>query len=155
MVAGTAQASGGPACKSHRPVHAFEPLGGGYTDSLDGGSQLNMDQVQPNFRGNGPAIERIKSSDMNPDPQGFARGPEASGGIPAYNTRLDWVGRNHGSYKHDASGRDIRKTNFLYCDGHVETKWIYDTFVPWQWGDKFYSLTQNGDVLNSDHLGSP
>ena len=43
---------------------------------------------------------------------------------------------------------DSRSTNFLYCDGHVETKNILDTLNPWQWGDQFYSLYPNNDVQN-------
>jgi len=63
------------------------------------------------------------------------------------NCTLDYVGRNHGTYKlgsvpgdtrHDW---DLRKTNFLYLDGHVETKHISDTVAGnGQWGDQFYTL---------------
>jgi len=67
---------------------------------------------------------------MTPDPKpGFS--PKS---------RLDWVGRNHGTYKLDGAGWDLRKTNFLYLDGHVETKHIRDTVKPWQWGKTMYSL---------------
>jgi prepilin-type processing-associated H-X9-DG protein len=49
----------------------------------------------------------------------------------------------------DSAGHDTAKTNFLYIDGHVETKSIYETFTPWQWGDNFYSLYPNTDVNNT------
>ena len=61
-------------------------------------------------------------------------------------TRLDWVGRNHGKKNH--SDYDDRKTNFLYCDGHVETKNIRDTVEPFEWGDKFFTLSPNSDIAN-------
>lgn len=62
-------------------------------------------------------------------------------------TRLDFVGRNHG-YGVTASDR---KTNFVYCDGHVETKSILQTIpkvtdLPgaagnvWEWGAQPYSI---------------
>ena len=41
-------------------------------------------------------------------------------------SRLDWVGRNHGK----AREYDKKTTNFLYLDGHVETKNIKDTLEP-------------------------
>jgi prepilin-type N-terminal cleavage/methylation domain-containing protein/prepilin-type processing-associated H-X9-DG protein len=61
---------------------------------------------------------------------------------------LDWVGRNHGSYKlgnvaGDSLGRlwDLRQSNFLYVDGHVETKGVSETVYPVnQWGQDFYTL---------------
>jgi len=64
-------------------------------------------------------------------------------------TRLDWVGRNHGVKQLDKNGWDLRLTNFLYLDGHVETKNIKDTLTgPWQWGEQFYTLSPNSDVVN-------
>ena len=54
-------------------------------------------------------------------------------------TRLDWVGRNHGKGAYDK-----KKTNFLYLDGHVETKPVRDTLEPkFEWGEQFYSLRPN------------
>jgi prepilin-type N-terminal cleavage/methylation domain-containing protein/prepilin-type processing-associated H-X9-DG protein len=65
-------------------------------------------------------------------------------------SNLDYVGRNHGypkSYGHVAGdsrgGWDLRRSNFLYVDGHVDIKSIVDTIYPKsEWGDKFYSLAQ-------------
>jgi prepilin-type processing-associated H-X9-DG protein len=60
---------------------------------------------------------------------------------------LDWVGRNHGLKKSGsvAGGTgtdwDMRKTNFLFVDGHVETKHIAETVYPKnEWGGDFYTL---------------
>jgi prepilin-type processing-associated H-X9-DG protein len=62
-------------------------------------------------------------------------------------TTLDFVGRNHGSRVlgsvpgSSQSGWDLRSSNFLYVDGHVETKNVSATVYPInQWGGKFYSL---------------
>jgi prepilin-type N-terminal cleavage/methylation domain-containing protein/prepilin-type processing-associated H-X9-DG protein len=64
-------------------------------------------------------------------------------------TTLNFVGRNHGLKKGGVvagpngaiGGWDTRTTNFLYLDGHVETKNIADTVYPNnQWGTQFYSL---------------
>jgi prepilin-type processing-associated H-X9-DG protein len=69
----------------------------------------------------------------------------ASGSSPQ--SSLAYVGRNHGSRKLGSvagstqTGWDLRTSNFLYVDGHVETKNVIDTVYPsFQWGDAFYSL---------------
>jgi prepilin-type N-terminal cleavage/methylation domain-containing protein/prepilin-type processing-associated H-X9-DG protein len=60
---------------------------------------------------------------------------DRTGGTRA--TKLDWVGRNHNIGDHYVDN----KTNFLYADGHVETKSILETVprnstvgTPWEWG---------------------
>jgi prepilin-type N-terminal cleavage/methylation domain-containing protein/prepilin-type processing-associated H-X9-DG protein len=68
-------------------------------------------------------------------------------GIPNPDTTLDFVGRNHGRLSYGVAGNstqtgwDMRRSNFLYVDGHVETKHVADTIYPIdQWGEKFYDL---------------
>ena len=62
-------------------------------------------------------------------------------------TLLSWVGRNHGKHALDAQGYDVRRTNFLYVDGHVETKNVKETVEPsFQWGQSFYSLNPGNDI---------
>ena len=71
----------------------------------------------------------------------------ASGGTS--NSTLDRVGRNHGSVKigvvaGDPLNRgnwDLRTSNFLFVDGHVENKHVTETVYPLnQWGGDFYTL---------------
>jgi len=95
--------------------------------------------------------------DLNPDPSAAATGYiTGQGASPSkvYNpwTTLDFVGRNHfsksyGSAPGSAAGGtwDMRKSNFLYLDGHVETKSVIETITPFnQWtsrqNPKFYTL---------------
>jgi prepilin-type N-terminal cleavage/methylation domain-containing protein/prepilin-type processing-associated H-X9-DG protein len=69
---------------------------------------------------------------------------------PVLYTTLDWVGRNHGGSKKLGSVAgdknndwDLRKSNFVYVDGHVETKHVAETVYPqnqWTSGNDFYSL---------------
>jgi prepilin-type N-terminal cleavage/methylation domain-containing protein/prepilin-type processing-associated H-X9-DG protein len=132
IVTDTGRGSGGLVCKSHRPVHGFVGLGG---------QQLDMELVaaRDSF-GSRPEIRRVHVDDLAPDPT-----PGAN-----MNTRLDWVGRNHGfgGKKLDGNGFNIGLSNFLYVDGHVETKSIRDTVRPnnFEWGDKFYSWEGGGGV---------
>jgi prepilin-type processing-associated H-X9-DG protein len=85
-------------------------------------------------------LSQVNVGYLSPDPSTSA-GP---GTTPS--TTLDWVGRNHGRRQLDGKGFDLRKSNFLYLDGHVETKNIRETLTPFQWGDQFYSLT-GGDYV--------
>src|SRR2546430_2290677 len=79
------------------------------------GGPANMPDLAPARVG--AAYRWADVGDLNDDP--------SAGG--ASSTRLDWVGRIHG----DGGGKKSdRKTNFLYCDGHVETKHIRDTLQP-------------------------
>jgi prepilin-type processing-associated H-X9-DG protein len=87
---------------------------------------------------------------MTPDPSTvFAA---LNGAIPSPKTTLDFVGRNHGSYtlgevgNSTQTGWDMRKSNFLYVDGHVETKHITDTVNLNQWGSDFYDLDPTGSI---------
>lgn len=72
-------------------------------------------------------------NDLGKDPQANV------GASPT--TLLDWVGRNHGGAKKlDSQGYDTRLSNFLYVDGHVETKHVKQTIEPFEWGETFYTL---------------
>ncbi len=138
IVSDAGRGSGGSfVCKSHRPVHAFQPIGGGTDAALD------LDQISPDPRGR-PTISRVTVDQLDPNPDSKASLAPAMG----FQSRLDWVGRNHGGAKTDARGRNMKKSNFLYVDGHVETKSIYETISPWQWGMSFYSFANNSDVSN-------
>jgi prepilin-type processing-associated H-X9-DG protein len=90
--------------------------------------------------GSRPQVRRVHVEDLTGDPQ--------SGNT---NTRLDWVGRNHGHTRKtvDGSGWNSGTSNFLYADGHVETKSIRDTVQKndFQWGDRFYSWEGGQAIL--------
>jgi len=116
-------------CKSHRPVHGFVGISSG---------ELDMAKVPKSLTGL-PSLRRVRAGDITPDPEITLLTQPAT-------TRLDWVGRNHGK-KIMVNGRDMRKTNFLYVDGHVETKTIYETIDPqFQWGEEFSSLIPGRDI---------
>ena len=106
---------------SHRPIAGFVGLNG----------ELDMYVIPV-----GTKFRRATANDLDADPLHVA---------DATHTRLDLVGRNHGK---KAGYPDRRLTNFLYVDGHVETKSVYDTMDPFQWGAKFYSLTPNDDLVS-------
>ena len=133
-VLATGEVSGSLVCKSHRPLNGFVGLisaGGAYTDLVDLPPETGIAHV--------PVT--IMASDETGDLSNSA-------------TRLDWVGRNHGSRRFgtvagDPNHRanwDLRRTNFLYLDGHAETKFIVDTLSPWQWGNTVYAVSPNDDV---------
>lgn len=124
------QVNNGLICKSHRTVSGYYPGAVGNPNSpTDLVAGVTFPSQAKSF------YYRVTAAEMetqNPPPA-FA----TSDAPPAYS--LGWVGRNHGLIRHDAAGHDLRKTNFLYCDGHVETKTIEETLEPnqFQWGDPY------------------
>jgi prepilin-type N-terminal cleavage/methylation domain-containing protein/prepilin-type processing-associated H-X9-DG protein len=129
-------------CKSHRPVCPYENQA-----QFGAAGAYQVDQAG-NLGGNN--LARVHVENLTPYP---TIGNPAMGNTV---TSLDWVGRNHGTfklgsvptnnYKASVSGFDLRTTNFLYCDGHVEIKSIADTLRPWEWGDQMYSLNPGSDI---------
>ncbi len=133
----------GYVCKSHRPVQPFRAEG---TDQGDTKSTNFCDvSVLPT------SVKLRKTNALD-----FY---ELSGGVPSLDpitdykngkygaftraTRLDWVGRNHSRSEKYVDN----KSNFLYVDGHVETKSILQTVpkdgssaLPWEWGSSPFSV---------------
>jgi prepilin-type N-terminal cleavage/methylation domain-containing protein/prepilin-type processing-associated H-X9-DG protein len=125
-----------PVCKSHRPVCAYKGIIG---------SKLKVETSSAYMPGR-VGLLRVHPTDITANPVNLVPTSALS--------TLDWVGRNHGTeklgvvtYKGNAiSGWELKTTNFLYCDGHVENKNIFDTISSqWEWGDRMYSLDPQGD----------
>lgn len=129
FVEATGEVSGQQVYKSHRPITGFEALG-----QMD--TSTGLCDAAP-----GQGIQRVSLGQLQKNPGG-------QGGAQSAISTLDWVGRNHGPKVLDAQGWDIRKTNFLFLDGHVETRHIKETLSPWLWGDTVFSLSPNDDVFN-------
>lgn len=108
---------GADVSKSHRPVSGYQPIGGGI--NLVSGDIPAVSSNAPTH--SRVAVSQIKKPITNPDQVGVS---------------LQFVGRNHGR------GQQAR-TNFLYVDGHVETKVLEETLAPnFQWGEResIYSI---------------
>jgi prepilin-type N-terminal cleavage/methylation domain-containing protein/prepilin-type processing-associated H-X9-DG protein len=143
VVSGPSDADGQIVCKSHRPVCGYVP-----TILAGTSGALNIDQA--GYKPGQNNLLRVNQNLMIPNPNASSINPNNLS-----TTSLNWVGRIHGSFKlgtvkgHNGGtpvpGWDMRTTNFLYCDGHVENKNIIDTLSPWEWGDKMYSLVPGDD----------
>jgi prepilin-type processing-associated H-X9-DG protein len=147
------EASGDPTnvCKSHRPVHAFRTNDSTSPD-IDKQATSGVDLSASTQNGN--AIRRCNALDVW----------QLQGGKYSYDlvkdvelndttiweykttvmSKLDAVGRNHPGEGNTAR---TNKTNFVYMDGHVETKSVLDTIpadgttsTPFEWGEKMYSI---------------
>jgi prepilin-type N-terminal cleavage/methylation domain-containing protein/prepilin-type processing-associated H-X9-DG protein len=102
--------------KSHRPTHPWK------VRNPNGGTQWDLTSAVPDPLGRtGPGFELADIAQAPKFPYTDQDGP------------LSYIGRNH--------GRDPKKakTNFLYVDGHVETKTIEETLKPFEWGDRIFS----------------
>jgi prepilin-type N-terminal cleavage/methylation domain-containing protein/prepilin-type processing-associated H-X9-DG protein len=134
IVSGPPRSGGGDlVCKSHRSVHGFVGLGS---------TNPNIDQIAPDPFANRPTYQKVKVNQLSGNPVAGSVNEDT-------NSRLDWVGRNHGKQV-IKNGVDQRKTNFLYVDGHVETKQLFDTVSPqFQWGERFYSLNPDSGLAGN------
>ena len=129
VVLGMGESSGGIVVKSHRPICAFCSLA-----SLGGAYQELVDVTDTGAPG---SIYRPSAGQLCKTPMQGSFNSQ---------THIDWVGRNHGASTVNGTVGDTRKSNFLYLDGHVETKHVTDTLTPWQWGATMYTLSPNDDV---------
>jgi len=100
--------------KSHRPISGYTPIGG---SSVDLTATIATNPAQDTH-------QRVTAV-----PYPVNVGDDSS--------TLTFIGRNHGR-RNGNDKKNAPKTNFLYLDGHVETKSIEETLSPFQWG----SLTQ-------------
>lgn len=131
---------------ARRPVSGFsgtltKAIESGLGDSEKFVNVVNPDNIKP--------VTLTQLGGNIADPSSLAVAPSAS----AIDNTLFFVGRVHGGPKKLGSisdgtttigGFDLRKSNFLYADGHVETKRLDETIVPeFEWGAKFYSLAKN------------
>jgi prepilin-type processing-associated H-X9-DG protein len=109
--------------KSHRPVSGYIAAGG---DGLNLTSSAANNDAQVSH-------ERV-GADSVPYPVSVGNNDNT----------LCFVGRNHGRRKGTVK-KDAPKTNFLYVDGHVETKTIEETLQPFQWGalDRIYTIPRS------------
>ncbi len=140
MMTATSNTGGsGAVSNSRRPVNGFSASASG----VSGGPDKFYTAIST------AGFTQATLANLQSNPEVFYAGqlPPSTG----LDCSLDFVGRNHGSKKlgsvaGDAKNRtdwDLRKSNFLYVDGHVETKHISETVYPHnQWGDEFYTLEQ-------------
>lgn len=122
--------------KSHRPVGGWRGDANGVVTNV-----LDMQKVPLT-----EMLRRTNADDLAKDPSKISAVDSASMGATVTKTRLDWVGSNH----QRKGGANYRKglTNFLYVDGHVETKSILDTIpktanekTPWEWGAQHFTIS--------------
>jgi prepilin-type N-terminal cleavage/methylation domain-containing protein/prepilin-type processing-associated H-X9-DG protein len=128
------------ASNSRRPVSGVS-----VSKSQTAGAALGSPSAENLYTAANPsAFVGATTAQMLPDPSSSSAWTSSP-----IETTLNFVGRNHGRKilgtvqgpSGPISGWDMRNSNFLYLDGHVETKNIAATVYPsYEWGDKFYDL---------------
>ncbi len=122
--------------KSHRPILPFSHIGTGYIGNAVYQAPLNTpgfvygdSSDRSGLYGLKPLKEVESSSDLL----------DGGAGHP-----INAVGRHH-----PGPGQTIEYggcANFIYCDGHVARKTVFETIQKREWGDKFYSITGKNEV---------
>lgn len=120
-------------CKSNRPTNGVVVLNGG--SPVANPSAENFSPPSATYR---PATAADLLLNRLGVPPSQVSSNDIAINISKSITRLDWIGRNHGK-----GGFAKAKTNFLYVDGHVETKALEETLSPYQWGSRFWTLTKH------------
>ncbi|MCC7291209.1 MAG: prepilin-type N-terminal cleavage/methylation domain-containing protein [Phycisphaerales bacterium] len=130
------QEGGGLLSKSHRSINPFYHIGYGtdeYKAPLNApGFVYGDDQDQKDLYG----IRKISVIKNKSGLIEGSAGPETND-----------VGRHHpggGEWSREYGGT----SNFLYCDSHVEKKHVIETVRNKEWGDRYYSITGDNQVLN-------
>ncbi len=137
IVSDAGRATPSAVAKSHRPVHGFVRL-----NPATGSDAFNFEKLSTDASTDAGQYRRATVDDLDTDP--LAHYDDGSWSSTTYKTRLDWVGRNHGGDKNYAD----RNSNFLYVDGHVETKNLRVTLDPQhnEWGDAHYTINPNNGL---------
>lgn len=116
-------------CRSYMPVHAFQGIGPMGSDRYDL-NQVGSVSDRPCLKTD---LFRRVGTDL------LSSNPSPARSFPP---RLDWVGRFHKG--------NAKLTNFLYADGHVECKSIYQTLDSnFEWGREVYSI-EGGEKVFSE-----
>jgi len=134
--------SSGTISKSHRPINPFYHVGSGFDEY---GAPLQnrgfiygvpQDQVYYGLLRTAHLAHRTN----------LINGAQT--GVSPVNA----VGRHHPT-KYSAYERDYGgSANFLMCDGHVESMTVLQSLQQRKWGDRYYSLTGENQILNFDTL---
>ena len=128
IVSGGSRAGGAPiVCKSHRPVHGWviNESAADFDKAAMGSTARHV--VRADLEAGGAF-----AADFN-SPQSYAVNNAWKSA-----TRMGWVGHNHGTGAYEK-----RNTNFLYADGHVETKNLLETVNPGssEWGRDMFTIS--------------
>lgn len=122
------QADGENVIKSHRPITPFFGLSAG-SSVFDEPARFNI----PRFAYPDPEEFSDVLRTLSNDQIGLIIGQGGS------NSSLEAVGDAYNG-----------KTNFGFVDGHVELDELINTLRERKWGEKFYSITGNNDVIDFD-----
>lgn len=134
------QGASGLLSKSHRPVNPFINLTTGTNEYGDpSGNSPFLYNQQDEFN----IPQQSKTYGLVPA-EVFREKTNLIGGNNDISTReINAVGRHH-----PGSDRFGGTANFLFVDGHVDRKTIFDTMKDRQWGDKYYAITGEQSVLD-------
>lgn len=115
---------------SYLPVHGFRGLG-----KISGSDRYDLNMIVSDAErpcGSSATFRKVTVYDLADNPAGTRHSPP----------RLDWVGRNH------PGSADVKNSTFLYLDGHVASKSIYETVTEssFEWGQRIYSLTGHNSI---------
>jgi len=124
----TATDEAGTLSKSHRSVSPFWNIGTG----------ANEYAAAPNISG----FTYGNAPNFLVRPREFVESGVSLLDSPQF-SEINAVGRHHPGGDPISGGT----SNFLYVDGHVERKGVWQTMKDWEWGLKYYALSGENDII--------
>jgi len=123
--------------KAHRPINPFFHIGSGF-------DEYKAAPTAPGF---------IYGTSSDQDTYGLLPLSEVRGktNILDYTSgvsQINAVGRSHPTPDAVYSKKYGGAANFLYCDGHAESMTALKSVAQRQWGDRYYSITGENQVMN-------
>ncbi len=124
--------------KSHRPINPFYHIGSGFDEygapPETSGFIYGLPNDQETYGLLPNKVVNLKANIL-----------DRSSGVAQINA----VGRHHpgGDKRHPEFGGTA---NFLFCDGHVDPMTVLESVHRRRWGNRYYSLSGNSEVLNMD-----
>ncbi len=138
------QQGSGVLSKSHRPINVFYHIGSGF-DEYSAASRspgfiygLQSDQTTYGLLPLAEVRDKVNILDH-------------TSGI----SQINAVGRHHPCQNETYSAKYGGVANFLFCDGHAEPMSLLDSLHKRKWGERYYSLSGENEVLNMTTVDLP
>jgi prepilin-type N-terminal cleavage/methylation domain-containing protein/prepilin-type processing-associated H-X9-DG protein len=123
--------------KSHRPVNPYFHVGSGF-------NEYAASRMTPGFIYGLPSDQETYGLLDTTDVKDKVNILDHTSGIAQINA----VGRHHPGGDKRLRKRFDGTANFLFCDGHAEPLMVLETMQKRMWGDQYYSVNGENEVMN-------
>lgn len=131
------QKGGGIESKSHRPINPFYHVGSGFND-------YGSPETNPGFLYGIPSDQNTHGLLEFNQVRDRTNILDHTSGV----TQINAIGRHHPTVDIKYRKKYGGSANFLFSDGHAETMTILETVDKRMWGDRYFAISGENQVLN-------